>query len=61
MDHYTAVADKLFREVDHLERVLDDPTLALAVAKRVRRESTVLIKAMAQHRDQAISQEATSK
>jgi hypothetical protein len=61
MDDYTATADKLFTEVDHLERVLDDVDLALSVAKRVRRDSTLLVRAIARHRDQLQSQEDTSE
>jgi hypothetical protein len=64
MDDYTAAADKLRREQQHLERVLedDDPNidLALAVAKRVRREGTVLVRALARHRD-SYSPEGTSE
>lgn len=61
MDDYTAEADKLFVEVDHLERVLDEPELALSVAKKVRRTSTLLVRAIARTRDQLQSQEDTSE
>lgn len=61
MDDYTAEADKLFSEVDHLERVLEEPALALSVAKRVRRESTILVRAIARYRDHQLqSEEDTS-
>ena len=58
MDDYTAEADKLFVEVHHLERVLDEPELALSMAKKVRRASTVLVRAIARHRETLHSQEA---
>lgn len=58
MDSYTAEADKLLNEVHHLENSLEDPDLALSQAKRVRRASTVLVRAIAQHRDDLHSQEA---
>lgn len=61
MDDYTAVADKLFREMEHLDRTLDDPFLALSVAKRVRAQSTLLVRALARHRDQLQSEEDTSE
>lgn len=65
MDDYTAAADKLRQEMQHLERVLqDDPgtniDLALSVAKRVRRESTLVVRAFARHRD-SYSPEGTSE
>lgn len=50
--------DKLATEIDHLDRVLDvdevgeaEVELALVVAKRVRRESTFLVRELAQKRD----------
>jgi hypothetical protein len=61
MDDYTAEADKLFVEVDHLERVLDEPDLALSVAKKVRRQSTLLVRAIARHRDHVNSPEADNE
>lgn len=58
MDALHRDADKLFTQVDHLDRVLDADELtparielALAVAKRVRRESTSLVRLLAQLRD----------
>lgn len=62
MDEVHRAADNLFTEVDHLERVLgrwDDPDdlspeavmLALSVAKRVRDDSTLLVRALARLRD----------
>lgn len=54
--------DNLLTDVDHLDRILDsDETqlaqleLALAVAKRVRRASTLLIRALASERDNRYS------
>lgn len=63
MDEVHRAADNLFTEVDHLERILgrwDDPDdltyeairLALSVAKRVRDDSTLLVRALARLRDQ---------
>jgi hypothetical protein len=61
-----AQCDKLLTELDHLERLFDcDPDqfdhdrteLALLVTKRVRRESTLLVRQLAAHRD-SYSQEA---
>jgi hypothetical protein len=57
-----AAADKLFTEVDHLDRILagqDDPSeeqvsLALGVAKRVRRDCTILVRLLAAARDQQL-------
>ena len=74
MNDYTAAADKLFQETQHLERQFDytgaEPVpplpdgsidLALAQAKRVRAASTLLVRALARHRDNlATGQEATS-
>jgi hypothetical protein len=58
MDQLHATCDKLFTEVDRLERVLDTDDLsedririALGVAKRVRRESTELVRELARRRD----------
>lgn len=55
MDEVHRAADNLFVEVDHLDRILDSDEphidLALAVAKRVRRQSTLLVKALAAERD----------
>jgi hypothetical protein len=60
MDDYTAEADKLLhrllQEGTHLERIMHgeqwDVDLALSVAKKVRRESTMLVRALARARDQ---------
>ena len=60
MDQLHATCDKLFTEVDHLDRVLGDADdlseaqiiLALSVAKRVRRDSTILVRLLASLRDQ---------
>lgn len=66
MEGYTAAADKLINDIDHLERVIDgDPTearieLALAIAKRARRDATLLVQALARHRDQLQPKEGTS-
>lgn len=60
MDNYTAEADKLLQEVKHFERVREDPDLALSVAKKVRRASTLLIRAIARHRE-SYSPEGTSE
>lgn len=61
------VLNKLFTEVDHLDRILPDeePThgesvLALASAKKVRSLSTLLVRALAERRDSATAQEGTS-
>lgn len=51
--------DKLFTEVDHLDRLLPDDAapdeqitpLALAVAKRVRNAATLVVRQLAAHRD----------
>lgn len=59
MDDYMAAADKLFTEIDHLRRALDDDNeIALSIAKSVRRKSTILVQAIARHRDNLHSQEA---
>ena len=51
--------DKLFTEVDHLDRAissdvltLDQTAIALSIAKRVRRESTMVVRHLAELRDQ---------
>jgi hypothetical protein len=51
MDDYTAEADKMLQEVRHFEMVRKDPDHALPAAKRVRRASTLLVRAIARHRD----------
>jgi hypothetical protein len=59
MEELHRVADKLFTEVDHLERILEGEDLpdsertelALSVAKRVRRDSTLLVRHLASLRD----------
>lgn len=59
MEDLHRAADKVFTEVDHLERALDCDdldaqrvALALAAAKRVRRDATLLVRQLAAHRDQ---------
>lgn len=59
MDQLHAACDKLFTEVDHLDRILDVDELsqervelALSVAKRVRRDSNLVVRALARLRDQ---------
>jgi hypothetical protein len=59
MHQLHALSDKLFTEMDHLERLLnrdeldeDEISLALSVAKRVRRDSTLLVRHLASLRDQ---------
>lgn len=57
MDQLHDTLDKLFTDVDHLDRLIDDDVdpenvnLALSVAKRVRRGSTLLVRHLASHRD----------
>lgn len=58
MEELHAACDKLFTEMDHLERIInsDDWTrdrieLALSVAKRVRRDSTLAVRLLASLRD----------
>lgn len=58
MDTLHDSLDKLFTEVDHLERLTNEDEipadrvgLALSVAKRVRRESSHVIRRLAQIRD----------
>lgn len=64
MENVYRAADNLFTAVDHLDRVIGDELtsqgipLALSLAKRVRRESTLLIGQLAQERDNATAQEA---
>jgi hypothetical protein len=59
MDELHRAADKLFTEVDHLDRALDRDeldeqalALALAAAKRVRRDATLLVRLLAAERDE---------
>lgn len=66
MDQLHDALDKLFTEVDHVERVtdtddwdLDRVELALAVAKRVRSNCTLVVRQLAQLRD-SYSPEGTS-
>jgi hypothetical protein len=68
MKPYDAL-DRLFTEVDYLDRIVpeerepdaNETALALSVAKRVRSASTLVIKALAERRDQiATAQEGTS-
>lgn len=69
MDELNGIADKLFEDIDHLDRLLDcdhigpeAAGIALSVAKRVRRESTLLVRALAQIRDNQLQpQEGTSE
>lgn len=67
MEQLHAQSDKLLTEVDHLERLMDCDEdqfdaarvdLALSVAKRVRRESTFLVRLLASQRDQLQPEEA---
>lgn len=53
MEDYTASADKLRHELQHLDRILegDDLSLAISVAKRCRRECNNLVRALARERD----------
>jgi hypothetical protein len=61
MDELHRITDKLFTEIDHLDDALGDCenlteaqiTLALAAAKRVRRDSTLTVKLLASLRDNA--------
>lgn len=59
MDELNAACDKLLTETYHLERALDSDdltpqrvALAIATVKRVRRSSTLLLRLLAEHRDQ---------
>lgn len=59
MDELHRVVDKLLTEADHLERILDSDdlsvervALALAASKRVRRESNLVVRALARIRDE---------
>jgi hypothetical protein len=61
------IADKLFDEVDHLEAALDADdisedriALAIAAAKRVRRDVTMVLRNLAEIRDNATTQEGIS-
>jgi len=65
MDQVHAACDNLFTEVDHLDRIIEDDLdatgigLALSVAKRVRKQSTLVVQALANERDKtATAQEA---
>jgi len=62
MDELHRFADKLDRDLTHLELAIehDSLELALSIAKRVRRTSTLLTRAIAAEID-ATSQEATSE
>lgn len=52
MDDYTALADKLATDARHLQTTVEkDPQLALTIAKRVRRTSTMLVQQLAALRD----------
>jgi hypothetical protein len=57
-DQLHAACDKLFTETDYLDQILDADEvvegkidLALSVAKRVRRESTIVVRELARIRD----------
>jgi hypothetical protein len=61
MDQLHATCDKLFTEVDHLDRIMESDdmapdriNLALSVAKRVRRDSTLLVRLLASLRDEQL-------
>lgn len=62
MDQLHGAADKLFTEIDHLDRILEDfdpddedqVRLALSMAKHVRQHSTLLVRALAALRDQLL-------
>lgn len=68
MDELQEVLHKFERETDHLLHLTDEHggftdeyiDLALSQAKRVRRESTLLVRALARHRDQLQPKEGTS-
>lgn len=67
MDQLHEALDKLFTEVDHLDRITDTEDwslgrieLALSVAKRVRRNSNLVVRRLASLRDQLQSPEDTS-
>lgn len=58
MEELHAACDKLFTEMDHFERIIDSDDwdrdrveLALSVAKRVRRDSTLVVRLLASLRD----------
>lgn len=68
MEELHRLTDKLFTETDHLDAALDcdDFTLpriqlALASAKRVQRDSRLLVRYLAVLRDNATDQEVISK
>ncbi len=67
MDQLNDALDKLFTEVDHLDRITetdewnhDKAQLAVSVAKRVRSASTLAVRQFAALRDQLKSEEDTS-
>lgn len=64
MDELDRSADKLFDELEHLDKLLDTDlddehtvNLALSVAKRVRRHSNVVVRELAILRDHLRSEE----
>jgi hypothetical protein len=67
MNSYTTEVDKLGQDYEHLEmltdRELDEDTaqLALSVAKRVRRQSNLVVRAIARHIDNSYSPGGTSE
>lgn len=67
MDELQQALHKLDREHQHLSRIAeqdfddrDHIDLALSQAKRVRSASTILVRAIARHRDQLQPKEGTS-
>lgn len=67
MDELYGTADKLFRDIEHLRRILDDNEgtydndLALTTAKRVRRHCNILVRALANERDKTLQPGGTSE
>lgn len=66
MEELHRAADKLFEELDHLDRLLDADledeatlVLSLSVAKRVRRHSNVVVRELAILRDDLQPEEGT--
>ncbi len=58
MEELHAACDKLFTEVDHLERIIDTDdwdesriALALSISKKVRNSSTLVVRQFASLRD----------
>ena len=67
MNSYTTEVDKLGQDYDHLELLTrgdlneDQAQLALSVAKRVRRQSNLVVRALARHIDNSYSPGGTSE